>query len=442
MQRVKYIVFISFTFLNTNLLLGQQKLFDSILEKAQKNVDKNYYSDSISAVRHSEYVVNDSTNEFEKVVCIEYFPTPMWAIDGKYYQQKYGFNNSIFSKKIIGYLITAKLYKKEEANNPGFTHPHRFGSSYSHIDIYDFNSVVSTFVWDNKTKREEAKNNSETNLPNLDRTHSFDTDNQRGDQKSKGSIEYGYINDKKISNGNSVSTNNLPQKITMQSAPIYRKVSDSTFYKVENIIYNETDCYQLTKTIKKQFVYTDAERKRLEEELINGGEYSYSNLIKGEYLSEQKKNEFRQLVEYWAGGSIVTESYIIAKKNFAVISFNSEYQQQNSQGQWIEGERITEKYQEGKDKKYHQTYYLKLVRNYTGGFLNTDNILTLEIRTPIDKVFSLDSTKSLINDNNISIMSLFNTRLQNSSYIKYEDFCERVDLLDDAMLLDWNNYEK
>jgi len=442
MKQIKYIVLTFLCVLNISFLFGQEKLFDSILDKVGKNVDKNYYTDSISAVRHSEYVINDSTKEFLKVVCIEYFPTPMWAIDGKFYHQKYGFNDSVFPRKLIGYLISAKLYKKDESNNLGFTHPHRFGSSYSHIDICDFNSTVSTLVWKNRDKRRvEVENKIESNLADPIRTHLFDTNDQAGNQNSKNLIEYGNMNGKKIGISNSTATNILPQKMTMQSTPIYRKVSDSTFYKVEDIAYNKMDCYQLTKTTRTQFIYTDAERKRFEEELINGGEYSYSNLIKGEYMPEQEKNEFRQLVEYWAGGTIDTENYIITKKNFAILLFTSEHQQQNSQGQWVEGEKIIEKYQEGKDKKYHQTYYLKLVRNYKGSFLNLDNILTLEIRTPINKAFSLDNTKILTND--FSIMGLANNaHILNSSYIKYEDFCERVDHLDDAMLLDWNNYEK
>ena len=291
-------------------------------------------------------------------------------------------------------------------------------------------------------KRKEVKSNNENNLSNSIRTHPFDTNDQIENQEIKSSIEYEKTNDNKTDKNNSVSTNNTPKKITMQSTPIYRKVSDSTLYKVEDVVYNETDCYQLTKTIKKQFVYTDIERKKFENELINGGEYSYSSLIKGEYMSEQKKNEFRQLVEYWAGGTIVTESYIITKKNFALLSFSSEYQQQNSKGQWVVGEKIMEKYQEGKDKKYHQTYYLKLVRNFTGSFLNTNNLLTLEVQTPIDKIFSLNNTTKLINDFSIMSFVVNNNYVLNNSYIQYEDFCKRVDHLDDAMLFDWNNYEK
>ena len=270
MKHIKYIVLFLFMFLNTNLLFCQQNLFNSILDKVEKNVEKNYYTDSISAVRHSEYIVNDSTKEFEKVVYIEYFPTQMWVIDDKYYHQKYGFNDSVFSKKLIGYLITAKLYKKDDSNNLGFTHPYRFGSSYSHIDIGDFNSVVSTFVWNNMNKRKEVKSNNENNLSNSTRTHPFDTNDQIENKERKSSIEYEKTNDNKTGKNNSVSTNNTLKKITMQSTPIYRKVSDSTLYKVEDVVYNETDCYQLTKTIKKQFIYTDIERKKFENELING----------------------------------------------------------------------------------------------------------------------------------------------------------------------------
>jgi len=74
---------------------------------------------------------------------------------------------------------------------------------------------------------------------------------------------------------------------------------------------------KVEKNVEKNY-YTDS---------ISAVRHSYSSLIKGEYMSEQKKNEFRQFVEYWAGGTIVTESYIITKNNFAVLSFSSEYQQ-------------------------------------------------------------------------------------------------------------------
>ncbi|MDR2145365.1 MAG: hypothetical protein LBE91_02760 [Tannerella sp.] len=422
-MKYKLLIFIAIS--NLQFLSGQKKLFDNILNKVERNVDKNYYTDSISAVRHSEYIVNDSTKEFEKAVYIEYFPTPIWSVDGKFYDQRFGYNNSIFPIRTVGYLITAKLYKKDESSNLGFTFPHRFGTSYLRIDIDDFNSSLSNFVYGNKRKRAEPRKNNDTSLSNKINTHSFDTNDNFGKRKPI-SIEYG-INDEKTGNSSAVPTNNLPEKITMTSAPIYTYVrgSDSLEYIVKETVYDETDCYQLTKISKSRAVYTDFERQRFENELINGGEYSYSNLFKGEFMSEQKKNELRQLVEYWANGETVfSETYIVTKKNFAVLSFLREIKQQNYKGEWIEIERIMEKFKEGGDKKYYQTFYTKFIRNYNGDSPNIDHLLTLIVRTPIDRVLSLDSTKVI----------------PRKVYLSYEDFCERVDTLDDNMLLDWNQY--
>ena len=50
-----------------------------------------------------------------------------------------------------------------------------------------------------------------------------------------------------------------------------------------------------------------------------------------------------------------------------------------------------------------------------GGFLNMDNLLTLVVRTPLEKSFSLDNT----------------TIIPKKLYLTYEDFCEKVDTLDD-----------
>lgn len=74
--------------LNSNILCGQHKIFDNILKKAERNLDANYYTDSISAIRHSEYIVDNSTKELKKIIQLEYFPTPIWGIDGNYYNQK------------------------------------------------------------------------------------------------------------------------------------------------------------------------------------------------------------------------------------------------------------------------------------------------------------------------------------------------------------------
>ena len=192
-----YKLLVLVVFFNINfILLGQKRLYETILNKVERNVDKNYYCDSIVALRHSEYIVNESTKDFEKIVCIEYFPTPVWSMDEKYYTQRFGFNNSIFPGRIFGYLITAKLYKKEELSNLGLTIPHRFASSYPYIDINGFNSTLSMFVRNNREKREEQskKNNNDTNLPNKINIASFDTNDKQENQKPKISIEYGNIN--------------------------------------------------------------------------------------------------------------------------------------------------------------------------------------------------------------------------------------------------------
>ena len=415
---MKYTILIFLVLLNINLLFGQKKLYDNVLNKVETNIDKNYYTDSIFAIRHSEYIINDSIKDFEKVVCIEYFPTPMWSIDGKFYNRKFGFNNSFFLIKNIGYLIVAKLYKKSDMNKLGLTVPHRFASSSLWVDINVFNFSLINFVYNNKKKREDLKNNdNDTNLRNKINTHSFNANDNLGNQKPKISIEYGNINDKKTSNSNSVSANNLPKTITMTSTPIYTMIDESTTYIVDNVIYEEIDCYSLTRINKAHFIYTEFERQRFENMLVD----EYPNLL------EQQKNEFKQLIEYWGNGATVfSENYIITKKNFAVLLFLREIKQQNANGEWIEIERITEKYREGKNKKYYQTYYARLVRNYIGSFPNINNLLTLVVRTPLERAFSLDNTTIIPRKVNLS----------------YEDFCEKVDILGDDMLSDWNNFEK
>ena len=421
---MKYKLLVLVVFFNTNfILLGQKRLYDTILNKVEKNVDKNYYSDSIVAVRHSEYIVNEPTKNFERIVCIEYFPTPLWSMDEKYYNQKFGFNNSIFPSRIFGYLIIAKLYKKDKLSNLGLTIPHRFASSYPYIDINGFYSTLSMFVRNNREKRKEnsKNNNNDTNLPNKINRLSFDTNDKQGNQKPTISIEYGSTNNQNNNKSSSVSTNNLPKTISITGTPIYTNISNSVTYIVDNIVYNETDCYKLTRVSKTSFIYTESDRQRFENSL---DEY---DIIRRKYLTEQQKNEHRQLVEYWANGETVfSQSYIIAKKNFAVLSFIRELKQRNNEGEWIEIEKITEKYQESNNKKYYQTFYTKLIRNYIGGFPNIDNLLTLVVRTPLEKCFSLDNT---------TIMP----RKLNSTY---EDFCEKVDTLDNDMLLDWNKYNE
>ena len=388
------------------------------MNKVERNIDKNYYSDSIMAVRHSEYTVNNSTKEFEKVVCIEYFPTPMWSLDENFYNQKFGFDNSIFSIRIIGYLIMAKLYKKDESVNLGFTFPYRFASSYLRIDIDDFNSSLAYFVGNNRKKREDLKSNSEINLQNNNNMQSFNVNDDFRNQKPQITIEYGNNNNGKKSNTTSTSTNNLPKKISITTNPIYTKISDSVVYIVDDLVYDSIDCYRLTKIIKTKFIYTESDRQRFENETLK---LEYPN------LSESKKNELRQLVEYWANGeSVFSQTYIVDKKNFAVLSFLREIKKQNYKGEWIDIEKITEKYRKGKNKKYYQYFYTKLIRNYNGGFSNIDNFLTLVIRTPMENSFSLDST----------------TIIPRKPYLTYEDFCEKVDSLDDEMMFDWNNYER
>ena len=421
---MKYKLLVLVLFFNINfILLGQRRLYDTILNKVERNVDKNYYSDSVVAVRHSEYIVNDSTKEFEKIVCIEYFPTPLWSMDEKYYNQRFGFNNSIFLNRIFGYLIMAKLYKKDELSNLGLTVPHRFASSYPYIDINGYYSTLSMFVRNNRERRKEdsKNNNNETNLPNKINMPSFDNNDDFRNQKPQITIEYGNINHQKTNNNNAVSANNLPKTISITSPPIYTNISHSATYTVDNIVYNETDCYKLTEVITANFIYTESDRQRFENSL---DEY---DIIFRKYLTEQQKNEHRQLVEYWANGETVfSQTYIVDKKNFAVLSFLRELKRQNNKGEWIEIEKITEKYREGKNKKYYQTFYTKFIRNYNGGFPNIDNLLTLIVRTPLEKSFSLDNTTVM-------------PRKLNSTY---EDFCEKVDTLDEDMLMDWNKYKE
>lgn len=419
MKQMKYMVLVFFVFLNTNVLFGQKKLYEKILDKVEANVDKNYYSESIFAVRHSEYIVNDLTKDFEKVVCVEYFPTPMWAIDEKFYNQKFGFNNSIFPLRMIGYLTSGKLYEKDKKNNLGFTVPHRFASSFSRIDINsDFHSSLINFVMNNRTKRKDSKNNisneKQLNKINIPLPNPYENSEN---QKPKISIEYENINNGKISNSTSKSADNTPKTLSITSTPIYTRIADSITYEVDDVTYMGIDCYRLVKINMANIIYTDFERQRFENTLAN----EFPN------LSEQQKNEFKQHIEYWANGkSFVSQTYTVAKKNFAILLFQREVKQQNSKGEWLKIEKITENYQEGKDKKHHQTSYIKLIRNYKGSSPNIDNFLTLVVRTALERDFSLDST----------------TIIPRNPYLAYEDFCEKVDVPDEDMLLDWNQYEE
>ena len=147
-------------------------------------------------------------------------------------------------------------------------------------------------------------------------------------------------------------------------------------------------------------------------------------------LSEQKENELRQLVEYWANGeNIITRTYIVSKKKFAILLFQLDSKKQNNKGEWFDIEKVTEKYQQNeKDKKYYQTSCIKFIRNYNGDFLNTNGFITLVFRgpSPLKKDFSLNDT--------IVIPRKYK--------LTYEDFCEKVDIPDDDMLLDWNKYKE
>jgi hypothetical protein len=281
------------------------------------------------------------------------------------------------------------------------------------------------FVRNNREKRKLKENNHDTNLPNQINSPSFYMNDKQGNQKSTISIEYGKINNQKTNNNNAVSANNLPKTITMTSTPIYTypKDASSVEYVVKNVIYNETDCYELTKTIKTKAVYTESDRQRFEDIVLN----EYPDLMLRQHLTEQQKDEYRQLVEYWANGETVfSQRYIVTKQNCAVLFFSKEIKQQNNNGQWFVIEKTTEEYQEGKNKKYYPTYCTKFVRNYNGSLPNIDNLATLIVRTSINRMFSLDST------------TIMPRKLKST----YEDFCERVDKLDDAMLLDWNKYNE
>jgi hypothetical protein len=73
MKQMKYIILVFAIFLNVNILYGQEKKYENILKKVEANVDKNYYSDSIFAVRHSEYIINTSTQDIKKIICVNQY---------------------------------------------------------------------------------------------------------------------------------------------------------------------------------------------------------------------------------------------------------------------------------------------------------------------------------------------------------------------------------
>ena len=418
---MKYTIWVFVMFLNINVLFGQKKTYDNILKKVEANIEKNYYSDSVFAVRHSEYIIDDITQDMKQISCIDYFQTPMWALDEKFYKQRFGFNSSVFPARILGYLISAKLYKKDEENNYGFTLPHRFGTSFSHIEINgQYQSVLAGFVYDKRKKRASINNNTRDADPlNNMKMSSFGMNNSLDNQKSKISIEYGAVNNEAMSKHKVASENNLPKSMTITSTPLYTILADSNVYTVDNVTYDGVDCYKLTKINKIKYAYEELERQQLEGTLKS--EYSY--------LTEQQRDDFRQQVEYWSGGKSSLVTFIVSKKNSAILFSQIEMKHQNSQGEWFVAEKVTEKYQQNeKDKKYYQTSYAKFVRNYIGGFPNTNNFLTLVFRgpSPSKKNFSLDDT--------IVIPRKYK--------LTYEDFCEKVDIPDDDMLLDWNKYKE
>ena len=421
MKQMKYIIWVLVLFLNINILYSQKKTYDNILKKVEANIEKNYYSDSIFAVRHSEYIIDDLTQDIKQIACIDYFQTPMWAVDGKFYKQRYGFDSSVFPLRTLGYLISAKLYKKDEENNCGFTIPHRFATSFSSIDINgQFHSVLSGFVSDKKRKRALINNNTPdtTPLSNMN-MNSFGMNNNLDNQKSKISVEYGNVNNEGISKHEVASEKDPPKSISITTTPIYTTTEDSNMYTVDNVIYDGVDCYKLTKINKIKYAYEEFERQRLE------------GSLKSEmpHLNEQQIGEFKQHIEYWAGGKSSSATFIVTKKNFAVLLCEREVKHQNSQGEWFVAEKVMEKYQRNeKDKKYYQTSYTKFVRNYVGSFLNPNNFVTLVFRSPSPskKNFSLNDTMVI----------------PRKYKLRYEDFCERVDMPDDDMLLDWNKYKE
>lgn len=417
-MKFKLLIFIVIS--NIAFVLGQKKQYENIMNKVAKSFDKNYFTDSISAIRHSEYVI-DSLNDFKRVVLLAYFPSPMWDIDYKFYSQKYNYNDSIFSMNVIGYLNRAKLYQTNDLNNLGFTIFHRFNSSshFNHIAISSNHSFYESFIRDNKEKRNTAIHNVDNNNINI-------ANNKNESYEAKISVIYDNT-DKTGTKNSSASLKKSPDVVSISSPPIYAIINNRIDYIAEELVYNETDCYRLTKTSVNKSVYTEIERQRFEDRINDwDSDFFYRNYNYSEQEKAQQKNEFRQLVEYWANGETVSsQSYIIAKKDFAVLKYSAEIKMQTYQGQWFDVENIVEIYKQGVDGKYYQVNYSKLVRNYRGGFPNLDNYRTFIVRTPMNIVFSLDSV----------------TKIPRSPFITYEDFCEKVDTFDVEMLSDWQYFE-
>ncbi|MDR3062361.1 MAG: hypothetical protein LBU57_09675 [Dysgonamonadaceae bacterium] len=219
---MKYIILISVILLNIDILSGQEKVYDNILKKVEANIDKNYYSDSIFAARHSEYLMDASTQDIKKISCVDYFQTPVWASDGEFYNQKFGFNNSAFPLRTLGYLISAKLYKKDEENNYGYTLPHRFGSSFSSIDINgQFHTVLSGFVQNKQVERNSKNNLTDAYPLNKMTMPSFGINNSLDNQKPKISIEYGNDHKEKVSKHKVTPENNQPKSMSHALSTLY-----------------------------------------------------------------------------------------------------------------------------------------------------------------------------------------------------------------------------
>ncbi len=320
-----------------------EKQYNRIIRKMEQNLPKNYYSDAIQPVRHSEYTFNDSSKQLLKAVYIEYLPRPLWFYDDASYERKYRLNRT----RPYFHYQSAKLFNKYPGTNYGATFP--VGRKSWREDINSFHTELYKAINNNRQRRIKAENNSKKDMSNA-------------------TFSIAYTSDKSI----------------------YAVGKRTRLYEVTDTTYNGIPCYKITSKGQGQTIYGDKEREKFEETLSTG--YNKD-------LTAAEKEALRYYVEYWADSEYSrTLDYFVNKKDYALLYVRSVDRQLNkATGAWKLVRYFTEKYEKGADAKYHQVYYSEYLINYVHGtvFRNDRDVATWIVQVPLNKPYDLPATKKI-----------------------------------------------
>jgi hypothetical protein len=378
--------------------MGQQasekemkKAYERVMRRMEQHIDKNYYTDSVTPVRHYEYTFNDTTMQLLRAVYVEYFPLPVWSWDSEYYTQHFRFNNRAFSSRILGYVLNAKLYEVHDSLNVGFTAPHNaFASDNFSIPGLDYLSApLLNAIIKNRERRAAAEKRRNRDIRPLD----------------------------------------APVSFTMKGTPIFADSSHKEeHYDVGDTLYRGIPCYRLRHSVYDDgvFIFGDREHAALEQNLQSGA-FFWRDLHTGAIVASPQStvDDFKRRVAYWANGACRTETiHIIAKKDYALLDVEYRSRQSNYAGLWIDVHYSAERFERGNDGKYRQTCYRETVHNYKGGLHNDEGIVTHIVRVPFDTTRSIRAARPLQRRNGLS----------------YKDFCTRVDAPNDEMLEEWKRF--